>query len=55
MAFQAGEDAERGEEAGEDDQPHGEAVDAEVVVDGGAGDPGEVLVELEGAGGGGVV
>ena len=44
-----GEDAERGEEAGEDDQPHGEAVDAEVVADGGGGDPGEVLFELEGS------
>ncbi len=44
----AGEYAERGEEAGEDDEPHGEAVDAEVVADGGGGDPGEVLLELEG-------
>ena len=44
------EDAERGEEAGEDDEPHGEAVDAEVVADGGGVDPGEVLLELEGAG-----
>ena len=31
------EDAERGEEAGEDDEPHREAVDAEVVADGGGG------------------
>ncbi len=29
------EDAERCEESGEDDEPHGEAVDAEVVADGG--------------------
>ncbi len=48
-----GEDAEGGEEAGEHDQPHGEAIDAEVIADGGAGDPGDVLLELEGAGGGG--
>jgi hypothetical protein len=45
-----GEHADGGEEAGEDDEPHGEAVDAEVVADGGRGDPGEVLLELEGAG-----
>ena len=44
------EHAERGEQAGEDDEPHGEAVDAEVVVDDGRGDPGDVLLELEGAG-----
>ncbi len=42
-----GEDAEGGEEAGEDDEPEGEAVDAEVVADGGVGDPGSVLFELE--------
>ena len=47
MVFQRGEDAEGGEEAGEDDEPHGEAVDAEVVADGGGGDPGVVLLELE--------
>ena len=44
------EDAEWGEEAGEHDEPHREAIDADVVVDGGRVDPGEVLVELEGAG-----
>ena len=44
------EDAERSEEAGEHDEPHGEAVDAEVVADGGGVDPGDVLLELEGAG-----
>ena len=49
------EDAEGREEAGEHDEPHREAVDAEVVADGGRGDPGEVLLELEGAGCGGVV
>ena len=41
------EDAERGEESGEDDEPHGEAVDAEVVADGGGVDPGDVLIELD--------
>ena len=48
----AGEDAEGGEEAGEDDEPHGEAVDAEVVGDVGIGDPGVDLLELELAVGG---
>ena len=43
------EDAEGGEEAGEHDEPHREAVDAEVVADGGRGDPLVVLLELEGA------
>ena len=33
------EDAEGGEEAGEHDEPHGEAIDAEVVADGGRADP----------------
>ena len=47
-----GEDAEGREEAGEDDEPQGEAVDAEVVADGGGGDPGDVLLELEGVRGG---
>ena len=43
-----GEDAERREEAGEDDEPHAEAVDAEVVVNLGAGNPEGVLDEAEG-------
>ena len=38
----AGEDAERGEEAGENDQPHAEAVDAKVIADRGRGDPGVI-------------
>ena len=49
------EHADGGEEAGEDDEPHAEAVDAEVVADVGGRDPGEVLLELEGARGGVVV
>ncbi len=50
MAFQETRTPSGREEAGEDDEPHGEAVDAEVVADGGGGDPGDVLLELEGAG-----
>src|SRR5215472_14088791 len=49
------ENTERGEEAGEDDEPHGEAVDAEVIVDGGRGDPGDVLLELKATGSSGIV
>ena len=43
----AGEHAERCENAGEDDEPHREAVDAEMIADGGVGDPVGVLLELE--------
>ena len=45
----AGEDAEGREEAGKHDQPHAQAIDAEMVADGGGGDPGEVLGKAEGA------
>ena len=31
----------------EDDEPHREAIDAEVIADGGVGDPVAVLIELE--------
>ena len=47
-----GEDAEWREEAGENNEPHGEAINAEVVADRWRGDPGDVLLELEGSGGG---
>ena len=40
--------ADDGEEAGKHDQPHREAIDAEVMVpDSGAGDPGVIFNELE--------
>ena len=42
-----GENPERGEETGKNNQPHREAVYTEVVTDGGVGDPGEILLELE--------
>jgi len=50
-----GQHADGGEEGSEDDEPHAEAVDAEVIADVGGRDPGEVLLELEGARGGVVV
>ena len=51
----AGQHAKHAEQAGEHAQPHREAVDAEMVMDGGRSDPGEVLLELEAGVGGAVV
>ena len=42
-----GEDADGREQADEDDEPEAEAVDADVVEDGGALDPGNVLTRTE--------
>ena len=42
-----GEHADGREQAGEDDEPEAEAIDADVVEDGGALDPGDVALELE--------
>ncbi len=42
--------SERREQAGQRHQPHGEAIHTDVVVDGGRGDPRNILLELEGAG-----
>src|ERR1035438_9673765 len=41
------EHAHRHQEGGQDDQPHGDAIDAKVIVDVGVGNPGDVLLELE--------
>ncbi len=38
-----------------DDEPQESAIDADVIADGGRGDPGEVLLELEGVSGRAVV
>ena len=42
-----GQDTDGAEKAGEDDEPEGEAVHTDVVVDGGAGEPEEVRLKLE--------
>ncbi len=47
--------AERSEEASEYHEPHGKAIDAEVVADGRGVDPREIVFELESARRGGVV
>ena len=46
------EDGHHREERGEQDQQQGDAVDAQVVGDAQAGDPGVVLLELEVGGAG---
>ena len=44
-----GEHADGCEEAGEDDEPHGEAIDAEVIADGRRDDPEAIDFELKAA------
>ena len=43
MAFQLASDADGREQADEDHEPEAEAVDADVVEDGGIFDPGNIL------------
>ncbi len=49
------EDAQRSEQAGQNDEPHRESVHADVIADGRRGDPGGVLLELKRACGDAVV